>query len=496
MNPLKKLASQTAIYGLSSILGRLLNYLLVPLYTRVFTPEQYGIVTEMYAYVSFLIIILTYGMETAFFRFSQSQTNKQNVYSTTLISILFTSAIFIIIINIYAKPIASVIGYENKSHYINWFAWIIGLDAISTIPFAKLREQKKAKTFAALRLINIFVNIFFNLFFLVYLPQVINNSNHFLYHIAHKLYDSQMGEGYVFISNLIASAFTLLLLAPSFLKIKWYFDIQLWKNMLRYALPLLVAGLAGMTNETMDRILIKYLLPKDISMVQLGIYGACYKVSILMTIFTQAFRFAAEPFFFAQEKESGSAQLYADVMKYFTMVGMIIFLAIMLFIDIVQQFIGEQYRVGIGVVPILLLANVFFGMFFNLSIWYKLSGKTRYGAALSLFGAAITIFLNFLLIPLMGYMGAAWATLICYFSMLVASYIIGQKKYYIPYDIGRITLIIMAAIAIYFISDLLSDVFSQALKYVFNTILLILYLALLFFLERLKKRNLATSEIN
>ncbi|MFN4233441.1 MAG: lipopolysaccharide biosynthesis protein [Bacteroidia bacterium] len=494
MNPLKKLASQTAIYGLSSILGRLLNYLLVPLYTRVFTPEEYGIVTEMYAYVSFLIIILTYGMETAFFRFSQSQTNKENVYSTTLISILFTSALFIIIINIYAKPIASVIGYETKSVYINWFAWIIGLDAISAIPFAKLREQKKAKTFAALRLINIFVNIFFNLFFIVYLPQVINNSNHFLYHIAHKLYDSQMREGYVFVSNLIASAFTLLLLAPSVLKINWHFDVQLWKNMLRYALPLLIAGLAGMTNETMDRILIKYLLPKDISMVQLGIYGACYKVSILMTIFTQAFRFAAEPFFFAQEKESGSAQLYADVMKYFTMAGMIIFLAIMLFIEIVQQFIGEQYREGIGVVPILLLANVFFGMFFNLSIWYKLSGKTRYGAALSLFGAALTILLNILLIPLMGYMGAAWATLICYFSMLVASYIIGQKKYYIPYDVGRIALIILTAIAIYFISDLLKNVLSQALKYVFNTFLLILYLVLLFFLERLKKRNLATSE--
>ncbi len=493
MNPLKKLASQTAVYGLSSILGRLLNYLLVPLYTRVFSPEQYGVVTEMYAYVSFLIIILTYGMETAFFRFSQNQSDKEKVYSTSLISILSSSVIFIIILSFFASPVANVIGYESKSNYIVWFAWIIGLDAISAIPFAKLREQKKAKTFAAYRLLNIFVNIFFNLFFIVYLPKAYTDSNNAIHQIALSIYNPEMGEGYVFISNLIASAFTLLLLLPSVIKIKWAFDTVLWKEMIRYALPLLVAGLAGMTNETMDRILIKYLLPADISMVQLGIYGACYKVSILMTIFTQAFRFAAEPFFFAQEKESGSGKLYADVMKYFTIVGMVIFLGIMLFIDIVQQFVGEQYRVGIGVVPILLLANVFFGMFFNLSIWYKLSGQTKYGAALSVFGAALTIVLNIILIPIMGYMGAAWATLICYSSMLIASYIIGQKKYYIPYELWNIARIILMALLFYALSLFVEDYVSHGIKYIINTTFLIFYLALLFFLERPKKRNLANA---
>jgi O-antigen/teichoic acid export membrane protein len=493
LNPLKKLASQTAVYGLSSILGRLLNYLLVPLYTRVFSPEQYGVVTEMYAYVSFLIIILTYGMETAFFRFSQSQSDKDKVYSTSLISILSSSAVFILLLSLFASPVANLIGYESKSDYIVWFAWIIGLDAISAIPFARLREQKKAKTFAAYRLLNIFVNIFFNLFFIVYLPKAYTDSNNAIHQIALSIFNPEMGEGYVFISNLIASAFTLLLLMPSVIKIKWTFDSVLWKEMIRYALPLLVAGLAGMTNETMDRILIKYLLPADISMIQLGIYGACYKVSILMTIFTQAFRFAAEPFFFAQEKESGSGKLYADVMKYFTIVGMVIFLGIMLFIDIVQQFVGAQYRVGIGVVPILLLANVFFGMFFNLSIWYKLSGQTKYGAALSIFGATLTILLNIILIPKMGYMGAAWATLICYLSMLVASFIIGQKKYYIPYELWNILRIIILALIFYALSVYIGEYVNQGLKYIINAAILIFYMALLFFLERPKKRNLANA---
>jgi O-antigen/teichoic acid export membrane protein len=491
LNPLKKLASQTAIYGLSSIVGRLLNYLLVPLYTRVFSPEQYGVVTEMYAYVSFLIIILTYGMETAFFRYTQNENDKEKVYSTTLISILSSSIFFIIIINIFADPIAKLIGYENKSNYIIWFAWIIGLDAISAIPFAKLREQKKAKKFAAYRLLNIFVNIFFNLFFILFLPKAYANSNSLFHQLALSIYNPHMGEGYVFVSNLISSIFTLLLFLPSFIKTNWTFDKLLWKKMIRYALPLLIAGLAGMTNETMDRILIKYLLPADISMVQLGIYGACYKVSILMTIFTQAFRFAAEPFFFAQEKESGSGKLYADVMKYFTIVGMVIFLGIMLFIDIVQQFVGEQYRVGIGVVPILLLANVFFGMFFNLSIWYKLSGETKYGAFLSIFGAILTIVLNIILIPKMGYLGAAWATFICYLSMLIASYLIGQKKYYIPYQVWHIVRIILIALLLYVLSIYIEPYISIFVKYVLNSTFLIFYLLLLFFLERPKKRNLA-----
>lgn len=491
MNPLKKLASQTAIYGLSSIVGRLLNYLLVPLYTRVFSPEQYGVVTEMYAYVSFLIIILTYGMETAFFRYTQNESDKEKVYSTTLISILSSSIFFIIIINIFAESIAKIIGYENKSNYIIWFAWIIGLDAISAIPFAKLREQKKAKKFAAYRLLNIFVNIFFNLFFILFLPKAYANSNSLFHQLALSIYNPHMGEGYVFVSNLISSIFTLLLFFPSFIKINWTFDKLLWKKMIRYAFPLLIAGLAGMTNETMDRILIKYLLPTDISMIQLGIYGACYKVSILMTIFTQAFRFAAEPFFFAQEKESGSGKLYADVMKYFTIVGMVIFLGIMLFIDIVQQFVGEQYRVGIGVVPILLLANVFFGMFFNLSIWYKLSGETKYGAFLSIFGAILTVVINIILIPKMGYMGAAWATFICYLSMLIASYLIGQKKYYIPYQVWHIVRIILLALLLYVLSIYIEPYISIFVKYVLNSTFLIFYLLLLFFLERPKKRNLA-----
>jgi len=468
LNKIKNLAGQTAIYGVSSIVGRILNYLLVPLYTRAFITAEFGIITEMYAYVAFLIVILTYGMETAFFRFSQVD-KKKNVYSTSLISLLGTSSLFIIIITFFSHDIANLLQYPNHSEYIIWLALIVSLDALSSIPFAKLRAQNKAKRFMVIKLINIAVNIGLNLYFYV------DFHNWGL--------KQGVGVEYVFISNLISSIITVLLLLPEIIKTKYTFDFELWKKMLVYALPLLVAGLAGIINEAMDRILLKYLLPKDIAMSQLGIYGACYKISILMTIFIQAFRYAADPFFFSNAKEKNSKKLYADVMKYFVITVSFIFLGIMMYEDIVILFIGEPFRVGAPVIPVLLLANLFLGIYFNLSIWYKLTNKTLYGAYIAIFGATITLVLNFLLIPVIGYMGSAWATFICYASMMIVSYLIGQKHFPVKYDFKRIIGYLCLSVSLFFISKLL-NIETQNFRLIVNTVFIFIFIFVVIIVEK------------
>jgi O-antigen/teichoic acid export membrane protein len=362
LNPLKKLASQTAIYGLSSVVGRLLNYLLVPLYTRYFLPEEYGVVTELYAYVAFLVIILTYGIETAFFRFSQKEKNNRIVYSTSLISLLFSSLLFIILMFVFSENISSSIGYPNNQEYIKWFALIIGLDAISSISFAKLRALNKATRFALIRLVNIFVNIGLNLFFIIYCPYAIENNLQSL-NFVNSVYSPSVGVGYIFIANLFASVITILMLLPEMINSVWVFERNLWKKMMIYASPLLIAGLAGMTNETIDRILLKYLLPESSNISrEIGLYGAFYKLSIIMILFIQTFRFAAEPFYFSQEREHNSRKIYADVMKYFIIVTSFIFLVVTTFYDFFINFLGSKYHDerGFLVVSILLFANFFF----------------------------------------------------------------------------------------------------------------------------------------
>ena len=431
MNPLKKLASQTVVYGLSSVVGRLLNYLLVPLYTRYFLPAEYGVVTELYAYVAFLVIMLTYGMETAFFRFSKKEETNV-VYSTTLISLLISSVIFVSLIYLNSSAISQWLGYFNNPEYIQFFALIIGMDAVASISFAKLRDQDKAMRFAFIRLVSIFVNIGLNLYFIVY---------------------QEYGIAYIFIANLVASVITLIMLFPEMMSSSWVFDKKLWKKMMIYALPLLIAGLAGMTNETIDRVLLKHLLPNtEMAASELGLYGAFYKLSIIMILFIQTFRFAAEPFFFAQEKQRSNRKVYADVMKYFTIIMAIIFLGVTIFYDVIKGFLGSEYHDDRGflVVSILLLANLFLGIYYNLSIWYKLTEKTKYGAYLSIFGAVITLSLNFTLIPVLGFVGCAWATLVCYFSMTVASYYLGKKHFSVPYQVKRITLYLFCMLCVYF----------------------------------------------
>ena len=478
MGKLKQLAGQTVIYGLSSIVGRLLNYLLVPLYTNIFSTGQYGIVTELYAYLSFLIIVLTYGMETGFFRFSESEKENPKVYSTALISLLISSTLFIVLAVFFAQPVANALNYNQHPEYVIWLGIIIGVDAMTAIPFAWLRQKNKALQFATIKLINIGANIGLNLFFLVLCPYFIKTGSD----LPTWLYNSEIGVGYVFISNLVASILTLLILIP-YLRVNWTFDKALWKKMIFYSLPLLVAGFAGMVNETFDRAMLKRLLPDaSTAMDQLGIYGANYKVAILMTIFIQTFRFAAEPFFFSQYKEKNAKELYADVMKFFIIFGLFIFLSVMLYIDIVKYFIGEDFRSGLKIVPILLLANLFLGIFYNLSIWFKLTNKTRYGAYLAIFGATITIVLNFWLIPIIGYLGSAWATLICYFAMMIVSFFLGNIHYKVPYDLARIGLYFISATLIYVVSIIL-PFSSVELTLSVNTLLLFIFIGLVLYLE-------------
>jgi len=485
LNPLKKLAGQTAIYGLPTIVGRLLNYFLVPLYTRVFTTGEYGVVTELYAYVAFLMVILTYGMETAFFRFSKKDNAAESVYNTSVISLLISSLIFIVFTWVFSSSISSALGYANHTEYIVWFALILGLDALSAVPFARLRELNKARRFAILKSVNIALQIGFNLFFIVLCPWLAKNSGDgFVNNILHLFYNPSVGVGYIFISNLLASAITLLLLLPEIMDIKLHFNKQLWKQMLKYALPIMVWGMAGIINETFDRILLKHLVPAaDNPMAQLGIYGACYKVAILMTLFIQTFKFAAEPFFFSHASRDDARQIYADVMKYFVIVCAFIFLGVMMYIDIIIGFVGKDFRVGAPVIPILLMANLCLGVFYNLSIWYKITDKTMYGAYISVFGAIITLVLNFLLVPIMGYMGAAWATLICYFSIMLVSYLLGQKHYHINYDLKKIGFFTGLAILFYFISFWI-NIESLAMKLSVNTIFVLLYMAIVAYIEK------------
>ena len=491
MNPLKQLAGQTAIYGLSSIVGRLLNYLLVPLYTRYFIPAEYGVVTELYAYVAFLVIILTYGLETAFFRFSQKQYDKKLVYSTSLISLIVSSILFVVLMISSQQSIANWLEYPQNPEYIMWFALIIGLDAISAISFAKLREQRQAARFALVRLVNIFINIGLNLFFIIYCPYALENglpTTDFV----NSVYDPKVGVGYIFIANLFASGVTILMLLPEMIKSSWTFNTMLWKKMMWYAFPLLVAGLAGMTNETIDRILLKQLLPVGVDkMAAIGVYGAFYKISIIMILFIQTFRFAAEPFFFSQEKQHNSRKTYADVLKYFTILASLIFLSVMLYLDVVKHFIGSSFhsKEGIEIVPILLMANLFLGIYYNLSIWYKLTEKTGYGAILAIFGAVITLTLNIILIPKIGFIGSAWATLFCYFSMMIASLLMGRKYYAIPYDLKRVFTYIFLSFALYKIS-----VYFET-SMLINTVYLFVFIIVVFVLEKSKKEVISDPEL-
>lgn len=467
---IRNLVGQTAIYGLPTIIGRLLNYFLVPLYTRLFSTSEYGVVTELYAYVAFLMIVATYGMETAFFRFSAKEKNNPHVYGTSVWMLLSSSTILFGIIFMFRNSIASAMGYENHPEYMVWFALILALDAICSIPFAKLRNQERPLRFALLKVINIAANIGFNLFFIVFCPLYADQFSHsFLQHI----YNPEIGIGYIFISNLLASAITTILLLPDFFRAPLRWNKEIARKMLLYALPVMIWGMAGIVNETFDRILLKYLLvDKSLAMEQLGIYGACYKVSILMTLFIQAFRFAAEPFFFKQAENRNAPEIYAKVMRYFVIACLTIFLFCSLFLNDIMLFVGKDFREGAVIVPILLMANLFLGVFYNLSVWYKVTDKTQYGAYISIVGALVTIVLNIVLVPAFGYTGAAWATLICYVLIAGISYLWGQRHFPVPYAIKACSCYLLLALAFFAIQNYLLDLHNSWLNRMMSVLLI------------------------
>jgi O-antigen/teichoic acid export membrane protein len=488
LNPLKQLAGQTAIYGLSSVLARILNFLLVPFYTRIFVDTaEYGIINELYAYVAFIIIILTYGMETAFFRFSSRHNGSPIVYSTSLISVLATSVLFVVVIIIFHPFLASITGYADYSVFILLLGLVLAFDAAAALPFARLRLQNQALRFALIKLFNICMNIFFNLFFLVFLPWL--TDSRFSLPFLEALYIPELRVGYVFLSNLLASFLTLLFFVRDFSSHLSGYSFGLFRKMIAYSFPLLIAGLAGTVNEVIDRIMLRHRLPEGVNALEeIGIYGANIKIAVLMTLFIQMFRYAFEPFIFSQEKSQNNRELYARVMNYFTIFGILVFLGITLYIDIFQHIIGPEYREGLRIVPIVLFGNLMLGIYFNLSVWYKLGGATIFGALFAVTGALITIAINYYFIPGFGYMASAWAHFIAYSSMVIMSYIAGRYYYPVPYNLKKLLLYMLSGLLLYFIASSfkIEDIFYRLS---FNTLLILIFAIIVFIIERKDIRN-------
>lgn len=474
---MQKLAKDTAIYGVSSILGKFLHWLLVPLYTYVLQgSSEYGIITNLYAWTAFLLVVLTYGMETGFFRFAnKNKEEADKVYSTTLTSVGFTSLLFAVICVVFAQPIANIMGYSLHPEFIKMLAIVVAMDAFGSIPFAYLRYKNHPIKFAVLKLFMILTSILFNIFFLVVCPWIASKNPALI----DWFYDPNYGAGYVFVSNLISTTLVTLALLPYVFNVKFNFDSDLLRKMLRYSLPLLVLGVAGIMNQTVDKMIFPYLFEDKVYAIeQLGIYGACFKVAMVMMMFTQAFRYAYEPFVFAQHKDKNSKAAYADAMKYFVIFSFLIFLGMVFYLDILKYLIQEDFREGIKVIPIVLFSYIFQGVFFNLSLWYKLIDKTMYGAYFSIVGVVITLSINIIFVPVYGYMASAWASFVCYFVMMLLSYFVGQKHMLIDYDLKTIGLYTFVTLALYGASFLLSTPYPFV-NYAYKTVLLILFVILI-----------------
>ncbi len=440
MSLLKKLAGETALYGLSSMLGRVLNMiLLVPLHTRTLRDtSDFGAVVDLYATSAFLMVIFSYRMESAFFRFGTPKEDRSRSFSTGMISVMGSTAIITLLLFLFAQPVANFLQYPDHPEYVRWFALILGLDCLSELPFARLRLEQRPIRFVSVRLINITVNILMNLFWLLYCPWAASHGQEWV----HAVWSPDTGAGYVFLSNLTASAVTVLLLLPEFRKTGFSFDTELWFSMMKYAAPLIIVSLAGIVDEMFSRSMLKYLLPGTVeeNLGQVGIFGANYKLAALITLFTQAYRYAAEPFFFRHAGDRDAMRTQAEVTKWFTVAGATGMLGILLFLDVVKYFIAPKYHGGLHVVPVLLVANLLLGVYYNFSVWYRLKDRTGLGAIISVAGAVITVLLNLILIPRYGYTGAAFVTLVCYAFMSWATWFTGKKHYPVPYQLGRMFL--------------------------------------------------------
>ena len=460
---MKSLAKDTAIYGVSSIVGKFLNYLLVPLYTYALArTADYGIVTNLYAWTALLLVLLTYGMETGFFRFANREDfDSKTVYKTAHLTLLGTSALFTVFVIILKHPIANILGYPEHSEFVEMMFATVAIDAFACIPFAYLRYQKRPVLFAALKLLFVLLNIAFNLLFLV----VLGKNDVF----------------YVFLSNILATGIQTLVLLPFTLPKGGTFDFSVLRQMLRYSLPLLVLGVAGIMNQTLDRILFPYLYPGEDAQAQLGIYGACFKVAMVMMMFTQAFRYAYEPFVFAKHKNRQSVEAYADAMKYYIIFSYLILLGVIFYLDIFRYIVASTYWDGLKIVPVVLWTYVFQGIYFNLSFWYKLTDETKWGAYFSLIGLVITLVLQMVFVPIIGYWASCGSSLVCYFCIMLLSYFIGQKKAPIPYDLRRIglyTVLTLALLGVYYAIRICLSLNMWQMM-VIGTMLLIVYLFVL-----------------
>ena len=443
MKHLKNLVTDTAIYGLSSILGRLLNWLLVPLYVVYFKPSEYAIVVELFAFVALFNIIYTLGFETTYFKFSSQEKQTNQNYFDLAVTMIFLNCIFLgSILIFFSEDLAMLLQYDGKGYIIIWCVLILSLDAMAAIPFARLRILRKGKKFAAFKLLNIGLNIGLNLFFIVYLPAEVTQNPH---SILAGIYFPELGAGHIFLSNLMANSIYLLLFSGAFLNIKFTFSVNMLKPFLTYATPLVFLQLAGVINEMFSRQSLKYLLPEEFypdlsNAAALGIFGACFKLSVFMALAVQAYRFAFEPFFFSYAYETNSKQLYASAMNGFIIFGGLSWMVISLMLPEIAQLVfgaNSPYLEGLSIVPVLLGSGFVMGIFYNLSIWYKLTDNTAIGAIISIFGALLTILLNISLIPMLGFMGSAWASFISWLFLSLVNYFIGKRYYPIRYKLSK-----------------------------------------------------------
>jgi O-antigen/teichoic acid export membrane protein len=487
LKKLKNLVADTAIYGLSSILGRLLNWLLVPLYVVYFKPSEYAIVVELFAFVALFNIIYTLGFETTYFKFSSQEKQTNQNYFDLAVTMIFLNCIFLgSILIFFSEDLAMLLQYDGKGYIIIWCVLILSLDAMAAIPFARLRILRKGKKFAVFKLLNIGLNIGLNLFFIVYLPAEVTQNPH---SILAGIYFPELGAGHIFLSNLMANSIYLLLFSGAFLNIKFAFSVNMLKPFLTYATPLVFLQLAGVINEMFSRQSLKYLLPEEFypdlsNAAALGIFGACFKLSVFMALAVQAYKFAFEPFFFSYAYETNSKQLYASAMNGFIIFGGLSWMVISLMLPEIAQLVfgtNSPYLEGLSIVPVLLGSGFVMGIFYNLSIWYKLTDNTAIGAIISIFGALLTILLNISLIPMLGFMGSAWASFISWLFLSLVNYFIGKRYYPIRYKLSKGGFYsIYAALATVMIVNL---ELSLLRRYGLGIGLVCLYLFLVYWLE-------------
>ena len=475
MGKLQTIAKDTAIYGLSSIIGRFLNYLLVPLYTAQLSAASggYGIITNMYAYVALILVILTFGMETTYFRFTnKTHTDSQVVYSTTLISVGTVSVLFAALVIIFINPISSLMGYGDHPEYVWVMAITVAIDAFLCIPFAHLRQQKKAIKFASLKLLNIIVSILLNLIYFAWMDG--------------------KDVGYAFYINLVCSAMLALCLFTEYTGFSWKMDTKLLRTMLSYSWPILVLGIAGILNQTADKMLFPYIYEgsKSEMLEQLGIYGACSKIAMIMAMITQAFRFAYEPIVFSGVKEKGQHEMYEQAMKYFIIFTLLAFLMVVGYIDILKYIVrNPDYWVGLKVVPIVMAAEIMMGIYFNLSFWYKIIDKTIWGAWFSGIGCVVLLAVNYFFVPKYGYMACAWGGVAGYGVAMVTSYFVGQKYYPLYYPLKEIALYTILAFITFVVMTLLHEKLSMWLSIAINTLLILCFIGMII------KRDLPLSKL-